>query len=53
MSFEDWKRKNSTTLQGKTNNEIWELYAQYEKGNTTNAPDIEDISDKKIPSSLQ
>lgn len=53
MSFEDWKRKNSTTLQGKTNNEIWELYTQYEKGSTTITPDIEDISDKKTPSSLQ
>ena len=53
MSFEEWKRKNSTTLQGKTNDEIWELYTQYEKGSTTIAPDIEDISNKKTPSSLQ
>ena len=53
MSFEDWKRKNSATLRGKNDNQIWELYTQYEKGSTTIAPDIEDISDKKTPSSLQ
>ena len=52
MSFEEWKRKNSTTLQGKTNNEIWELYTQYEKGSNID-PVIEDVSDKKTPSSLQ
>ena len=52
MSFEDWKRKNSTTLQGKTNNEIWELYTQYEKGSNID-PIVEDVSDKKTPSSLQ
>lgn len=53
MSFEEWKRKNSTTLQGKTDDQIWELYKQYEKGSTIITPDIEDISDKKTPSSLQ
>ena len=52
MSFEEWKRKNSTTLQGKTDNQIWKLYTQYEKGSTV-SPDIEDISDEKTPSSLQ
>ena len=52
MSFEDWKRKNSTTLQGKTNDEIWKLYTQYEKGSVI-SPSIEDVSDKKTPSSLQ
>ena len=52
MSFEEWKRKNSTTLQGKTNNEIWELYTQYEKGSNIDSV-IEDVSDKKTPSSLQ
>ena len=53
MSYEEWKRKNSTTLQGKTYDQIWELYKQYEKGSTIITPDIEDVSDKKTPSSLQ
>lgn len=53
MSFEEWKRENSTTLQGKTDEQIWELYTQYEKGGATITPDIEDISDKKTPSYLQ
>lgn len=53
MSYEEWKRKNSTTLQGKTDDQIWELYKQYEKGSTIITPDIEDVSDKKTPSSLQ
>ena len=53
MSFEEWKRENSTTLQGKTDDQIWELYKQYEKGNITIDPIIEDISDKKTPSYLQ
>ena len=56
MSFEDWKRKNSATLQGKTDDQIWELYTQYEKGSnidpTINST-IEDVSDKKTPSYLQ
>lgn len=52
MSFEEWKRKNSTTLQGKSDNQIWKLYTQYEKGSTV-SPDIEDISTEKTPSSLQ
>ena len=52
MSFEEWKRKNSTTLQGKTDNQIQKLYTQYEKGSTV-SPNIEDISDEKTPSSLQ
>ena len=52
MSFEEWKRKNSTTLQGKNDDQIWKLYTQYEKGSTV-SPDIEDISDEKTPSSLQ
>lgn len=53
MSYEEWKRKNSTTLQRKTDDQIWELYKQYEKGSTIITPDIEDVSDKKTPSSLQ
>ena len=52
MSFEEWKRKNSTTLQGKSDNQIWELYKQYEKGSNID-PIVEDVSDKKTPSSLQ
>ena len=52
MSFEEWKRKNSTTLQGKSDDQIWKLYTQYKKGSTV-SPDIEDISDEKTPSSLQ
>lgn len=53
MSYEEWKRKNSTALYGKTDDQIWELYKQYEKGSTIITPDIEDVSDKKTPSSLQ
>ena len=52
MSFEDWKRKNSATLRGKNDNQIWELYTQYEKGSNID-PIVEDVSDKKTPSSLQ
>ena len=42
MSFEEWKRKNSTTLQGKTDDQIQKLYTQYKKGSAV-SPDIEDI----------
>ena len=42
MSFEEWKRKNSTALQGKTDDQIWELYTQYEKGSVI-SPSIEDV----------
>ena len=52
MSFEDWKRKNSATLRGKNDNQIWELYTQYEKGSVI-SPSIEDVSNEKTPSSLQ
>lgn len=53
MSFEEWKIKNSATLQGKTDDQIQKLYTQYKKESTTIDPIVEDISDKKTPSYLQ
>ena len=53
MTYQEWKNNNSEILQGKSEYEILQMYQQYIKGKSSINPIVEDVSDKKTPSSLQ
>ena len=53
MTYQEWKNNNSEILQGKSEYEMLQMYQQYIKGKSSINPIVEDVSDKKTPSSLQ
>lgn len=53
MTYQEWKNNNSEILSGKTEYEMLQMYSQYIKEKSSIDPIIEDVSDKKTPSSLQ
>ena len=53
MTYQEWKNNNSEILSGKTEYEMLQMYQQYIRGKSSINPIVEDISDKKTPSSLQ
>ena len=53
MTYQEWKNNNSEILSGKTEYEMLQMYQQYIRGKSSINPIVEDVSDKKTPSSLQ
>ena len=52
MTYQEWKNNNSEILSGKTEYEMLQMYSQYIKEKSSIDPIVEDVSDKKTPSSL-
>lgn len=53
MTYQEWKNNNSEILSGKTEYDMLQMYSQYIRGKSSIDPIVEDVSDKKTPSSLQ
>ena len=53
MTYQEWRNNNSEILSGKTEYEMLQIYQQYIQGKSSINPIVEDVSDKKTPSSLQ
>ena len=53
MTYQEWKNNNSEILSGKSEHEMFQMYQQYMREKSSIDPIVEDVSDKKTPSSLQ
>ena len=53
MTYQEWKNNNSEILSGKTEYQMFQMYQQYMREKSSIDPIVEDVSDKKTPSSLQ
>ena len=53
MTYQEWKNNNSEILSGKSEYEMLQMYQQYMREKSSIDPIVEDVSDKKTPSSLQ
>ena len=53
MTYQEWKNNNSEILSGKSEHEMFQMYQQHMREKSSINPIVEDVSDKKTPSSLQ